>query len=83
MSPVTSTNVAINGAEEVAGSAPNLFKMSGSIEPIKVPHNTTPKTEKAIVKALIQCPVTGTFFRHFGIVFHLRAYREFESAKVK
>ena len=32
-SPVTSTSVAMKGAEETAGSAPSLFKMSGIIEP--------------------------------------------------
>ncbi len=51
-SPVTSTNVATKGVEEAAGSAPNLFKMSGSIDPINEPHNTIPINEKPTVNAI-------------------------------
>ena len=40
--PVTSTSVATNGAELTAGSAPNLFKIRGSIDPVMVPQSTTP-----------------------------------------
>ena len=39
----------MNGAEEVAGSNPSRFKSNGIIDPITVPHSTTPKTEKPIV----------------------------------
>ena len=38
--PVTSTNVATNGAEEVAGSRLNFFKINGTIEPESVPQST-------------------------------------------
>ena len=50
ISPVTSTNVATNGADDTAGSAPNLFNTMGSIEPLNVPHNTTPMDEKPTVR---------------------------------
>ncbi len=52
--PVTSTKVATNGVEEVAGSAPNRFNKSGSIEPIKVPHNTTPNKDMPIVNPILK-----------------------------
>jgi len=51
MMPVTSTSVATNGAEEAAGSNFSRFKMSGNIDPIKLPHNTIPISEKKIVVA--------------------------------
>ena len=51
-SPVTSHNVAIKGAEEVAGSAPNLFRINGSIEPEIVPQRTIPISEKKTVKPI-------------------------------
>ena len=41
ISPVTSTSVATNGAEAVAGSNPIFFKRIGIIEPENVPHITT------------------------------------------
>ena len=47
--PVTSHNVAINGAEEVAGSAPNFLRINGSIEPEIVPHSTIPTRENKTV----------------------------------
>ena len=50
--PVTSTNVATNGVEEAAGSAPNRFNKSGKVEPTNVPQRTTPKTDTLIVKAI-------------------------------
>ncbi len=40
ISPVTSTKVATNGAEEVAGSSFNFFKTNGIIDPDKVPQST-------------------------------------------
>ena len=49
---VTSTNVATKGAEETAGSAPSLFKTIGSIDPVMVPHMTTPNIVKPIVIAI-------------------------------
>ena len=52
ISPVTSTNVATKGAEEEAGSAPNFFKMIGSILPINEDHKTTPTKEKQTVSPI-------------------------------
>lgn len=43
---MTSTSVATNGADEVAGSKPNFFRINGNIEPESVPHKTTPISEK-------------------------------------
>ena len=51
INPVTSTNVATNGADEVAGSNLNFFKTIGIIEPLRVPHITIPISEKKIVSA--------------------------------
>ena len=54
--PVTSTNVATKGAEDTAGSAPHFFNTMGNIEPLSVPHNTTPSKENPTVKAIrISC----------------------------
>lgn len=53
MSPVTSTNVATKGVEDAAGSAPSFFNSSGNIEPIKVPHNTTPINEQPTVNPIL------------------------------
>lgn len=50
--PVTSTTVATNGAEEDAGSAPNLFNRIGSILPIKEAQSTTPIKEKVTVNPI-------------------------------
>ena len=50
-SPVTSTSVATNGAEEVAGSAPSFFRTIGSIDPATVHHNTTPINANPTVMA--------------------------------
>ena len=44
--PVTSTSVATNGADEVAGSTLSRFKTIGIIEPLNVPHNTIPIKRK-------------------------------------
>jgi hypothetical protein len=56
INPVTSTNVATNGAEEVAGSSLSFFKKIGIIEPFNVPHITIPINEKKIVIAInTQC----------------------------
>ena len=52
ISPVTSTNVATKGAEDVAGSILNFFKTIGIIEPLNVPHITMPISEKKIVVAI-------------------------------
>ena len=51
ISPVTSTNVATSGADEVAGSNLNFFKTIGIIEPLNVPHMTIPMRERKIVSA--------------------------------
>ena len=49
--PVTSTNVATNGADDAAGSNFNFFNIIGNIEPIKLPQSTIPINEKKIVAA--------------------------------
>ena len=49
--PVTSTSVATNGADEVAGSNFKRFRKIGNIEPAIVPHNTTPTTEVPVTMA--------------------------------
>lgn len=51
MSPVTSTNVATKGADEVAGSNLSLFITIGSIDPANEPHKTIPINEKPTVNA--------------------------------
>ena len=51
--PVTSTKVATNGADEVAGSNFKLFKMIGSIDPIRLPQRTIPVSEKKITVATL------------------------------
>lgn len=54
--PVTSTSVDTNGADELAGSAPNFLSKNGNIEPTNEPHNTTPKMEMETVKPInCQC----------------------------
>jgi hypothetical protein len=52
MIPVTSTSVATNGADDVAGSNPSFFMRSGSIDPLNVPHITTPINEVPIVSPI-------------------------------
>ena len=47
--PVTSHKVAINGAEEVAGSAPSFLRIKGSIEPEIVPQSTIPISDNKTV----------------------------------
>lgn len=49
--PVTSTNVATNGAEDAAGSNPNRRNRNGNIEPDNVPHKTTPTSDTLTVIA--------------------------------
>jgi hypothetical protein len=51
-SPVTSTNVATNGAEDEAGSAPSLFNSNGSMLPISDDQRTTPTNEKQTVNPM-------------------------------
>src|ERR1043166_795446 len=51
ISPVTSTNVATNGAEEAAGSNPSRRNRNGNIEPASVPHITTPTSATPTVIA--------------------------------
>jgi hypothetical protein len=43
--------VATKGVEDVAGSKPKRLKIKGSMDPERVPHNTTPIREKKMVKA--------------------------------
>src|SRR5690606_8464110 len=45
---VTSTIVDTKGADELAGSAPNLRRINGNIAPTKDPHRTTPTKELPI-----------------------------------
>jgi hypothetical protein len=52
MTPVTSTSVATNGAEDTAGSAPNFFKAMGSIDPDMVPNSTTPISDTPTTDAI-------------------------------
>jgi hypothetical protein len=47
----TSTSVATNGAEALAGSSLALRRTKGSIEPAIVPNSTTPKRLMATVTA--------------------------------
>src|SRR3989344_6777608 len=49
INPVTSTIVATAGADAEAGSNLKRRKINGSIEPVMVPHITTPTTETATV----------------------------------
>ena len=49
--PVTSTKVATNGAEDVAGSSLNFLSIIGIIEPESVPHNTMNTNEVETAKA--------------------------------
>ena len=51
--PVTSTIVATNGADDVAGSAPKRLNIKGNIEPIKDPHNTIPTKDKLTVAGFL------------------------------
>ena len=50
-SPVTSTNVATNGALALAGSKPSRRSKNGSIEPASEPKVTTPTSADATVNA--------------------------------
>ena len=52
ISPVTSTSVATKGADETAGSAPSLFNIIGNIEPLSVPHSTTPTNDTPTVNPM-------------------------------
>jgi hypothetical protein len=51
MRPVTSTKVATNGAEALAGSSRHIVRMKGNIEPAIEPNSTTPTRLAKIVKA--------------------------------
>ena len=51
ISPVTSTRVATNGADEVAGSKPRRRRMNGRIDPTSGPHSTIPTSESDTVSA--------------------------------
>lgn len=56
INPVTSTNVATKGADDDAGSAPNLFNNIGNILPMSDAQSTTPIREQLTVKPIrIQC----------------------------
>src|SRR5262245_17970160 len=50
-SPVTSTSVATNGADDAAGSNPKRLMTNGSSDPVSVPHSTTPTSDTATVIA--------------------------------
>src|SRR5438067_210285 len=49
--PVTSTNVATNGADDVAGSNPSRRRTNGKHDPLNVPHITTPMRDTETVTA--------------------------------
>ena len=51
--PVTSLNVATNGALDAAGSNPRRFISNGNIEPAIVPAITMPMSDKPITVATI------------------------------
>ncbi len=53
-SPITSESVATRGAEAVAGSRPNRRSANGSIDPVSVPHVTTPTRLNESVSATRQ-----------------------------
>src|SRR6476646_6944864 len=56
ISPVTSTSVATNGAELVAGSNPIRRRMNGNIDPDNDPHVTTPTSENnTVIPTRNQC----------------------------
>ena len=50
-SPVTSTSVATNGAEALAGSNPIRFNRNGSIDPASDPNATIPTSENPTATA--------------------------------
>jgi hypothetical protein len=50
--PVTSTRVATNGAEALAGSNPIRCRMNGSIDPVSEPNMTMPTRATATVSAI-------------------------------
>ena len=52
INPVTSTSVATNGAEAVAGSNPTLFNKKGIIEPENVPQSTTKISDNDTLKPI-------------------------------
>ena len=51
ISPVTSTNVATNGADALAGSNPTRFNRNGSIDPASDPNATIPTRARPTVSA--------------------------------
>src|ERR1700754_3223735 len=56
ISPVTSTSVATNGADDVAGSNPNFFNSKGNIDPANDPHKTIPTSvQPTVVATMSQC----------------------------
>ena len=63
INPVTSTNVATNGAEDVAGSRPNRLSIIGSIDPESVPHITIP-TSAMVFEGVFSLPQDGVYTFH-------------------
>ena len=49
LSPVTSTSVATNGADALAGSKPSRLRTNGSIEPARDPNVTMPTSDSPTV----------------------------------
>jgi hypothetical protein len=77
--PVTSTSVATNGADEVAGSKPKRRNAKGSIDPTSVPQSTMPTSASPTVKPTpIQCspyrlnPWSNWILTHHGMVGRLK-----------
>src|SRR6266480_2087858 len=67
INPVTSTSVATNGAEDVAGSAPTRLKTNGNIEPESEPQSTTPTSARPTVIATSgQCGPYNSRWKYFS-----------------
>jgi hypothetical protein len=68
--PVTSTRVATNGADALAGSKPRRRRTNGSIEPVSEPKVTTPTSEKPTVSAgylLVTGLIAVVVYRKLGL----------------
>src|SRR5262245_34012315 len=63
--PVTSTKVATNGLDAMPGSTPKRLKMSGNIEPTRVPQTQMDATAKAMTSASRQRSTGSRGSEHF------------------
>src|SRR5216117_829973 len=65
INPVTSTSVATKVADDVAGSAPTLRRINGSMDPESVPQSTTPTSAIPTVSATSgQCGPYGCRWKY-------------------